>query len=38
MGAVPFEDTDPNAHLPVKDIYVYPLTRHFREILTHGPA
>jgi hypothetical protein len=31
---------DPNTTLrvPVKDIYVYPLARHFREVLAHGPA
>ena len=25
-------------HVPVKDIYVYPLAKNFRQVLTRGPA
>jgi hypothetical protein len=32
------QDRYSTLRVPVKDIYVYPLARNFREILTHGPA
>ena len=32
------QDRYSTLRVPVKDIYVYPLTRNFREILTHGPS
>jgi Domain of unknown function (DUF4338) len=32
------QDRNSTLHVPVKDIYVYPLARNFREILTHGSA
>jgi hypothetical protein len=32
------QDRHYTVRVPVKDIYVYPLARNFREILAHGPA
>jgi hypothetical protein len=32
------QDRHSTVRMPVKDIYVYPLARNFREILAHGPA
>jgi Domain of unknown function (DUF4338) len=32
------QDRHTNLRVPVKDIYVYPLMRNFREVLCHGPA
>jgi Domain of unknown function (DUF4338) len=32
------QDRYTNLCVPVKDIYVYPLVRNFREVLCHGPA
>jgi hypothetical protein len=32
------QDRNTTLRVPVKDIYVYPLARHFREVLAHGPA
>jgi len=32
------QDRNTTLCMPVKDIYVYPLARNFRKILTHGPA
>jgi hypothetical protein len=30
------QDRNTTLRVPVKDIYVYPLARHFREVLAHG--
>lgn len=32
------QDRYTRLHVPVKDIYLYPLVRDFREVLCHGPA
>jgi hypothetical protein len=32
------QDRYSTLHVPVKDIYVYPLAKNFREVLTRGPA
>ena len=32
------QDRSTTLRVPVKDIYVYPLVRNFREVLCHGPA